>query len=90
MRLTALGLAVARKHRDFDRVAGHAKPATLRAGLMRQRDLLAARGDRLAQAVLRRLERRGERLADLAARLAPALARMLGDATRRGPRGGRG
>ena len=88
MRLAAaLGLAVARKHRDFDRVAGRMQPATLRAGLMRQRDLLAARGDRLAQAVLRRLERRGERLADLAARLAPALARMLGDATRRGAEG---
>ena len=83
----ALGLAVSAKHRAFDRVAGRMQPATLRAGLMRQRDLLAARGDRLAQAILRRLERRGERLADLSARLAPALARMLGDAARRGVEG---
>ncbi len=88
MRLAAaLGLAVAAKHRAFDRVAGRMQPATLRAGLMRQRDLLAARGDRLAQAILRRQERRGERLADLSARLAPALARMLGDAARRGAEG---
>jgi exodeoxyribonuclease VII large subunit len=88
MRLAAaLGLAVAAKHRAFDRVAGRMQPATLRAGLARQRDLLAARGDRLAQAILRRQERRGERLADLSARLAPALARMLGDAARRGAEG---
>jgi exodeoxyribonuclease VII large subunit len=83
----ALGLAVSAKHRAFDRVAGRMQPATLRAGLMRQRDLLAARGDRLGQAILRRLERRGERLADLSARLAPALDRMLGDAARRGAEG---
>ncbi len=88
MRLAAaLGLAVAGKHRDFDRVAGRMQPLVLRAGLARQRDLLAARGDRLAQAILRRQERRGERLADLSARLAPALARMLGDAARRGAEG---
>jgi exodeoxyribonuclease VII large subunit len=88
MRLAAaLGLAVAGKHRAFDRVAGRMQPLVLRAGLARQRDLLAARGDRLAQAILRRQERRGERLADLSARLAPALARMLGDAARRGVEG---
>jgi exodeoxyribonuclease VII large subunit len=78
-----LGLAVVRKHRDFDRVAGRMQPAVLRAGLQRQRDLLAGREARLAQAMLTRAERRRDRLEGLAARLAPALARMLGDAARR-------
>jgi exodeoxyribonuclease VII large subunit len=84
MRLASgLGLAVAKKHREFDRVAGRLQPATLRAGLARQRDLLIGREERLGRAILLRLERRGERLADLAARLAPALARLLGDAGKR-------
>lgn len=84
MRLSAgLGLAVAKKHREFDRVAGRLQPGALRAGLVRQRDLLTAREERLGRAILLRLERRRERLADLGARLAPALARMLGEAGRR-------
>jgi exodeoxyribonuclease VII large subunit len=84
MRLgSALGLAVAKKHRAFDRVAGRMQPATLRAALARQRVLLGARADRLEQAVKRQLERRADTLAYLAARLAPALARLLGDAARR-------
>ncbi|WP_374644640.1 exodeoxyribonuclease VII large subunit [Tabrizicola sp.] len=84
MRLSAgLGLAVAQKHRAFDRLAGRMQPATLRAGLARQRDLLAARDERLGRAVLRRFEQRQDRLAHLAARLAPALGRMLGDAERK-------
>lgn len=78
-----LGLAVAGKHRAFDRVAGRMQPATLRAVVLRQREVLGARQDRLARAMAQRLERRGERLADLSARLAPALARMLGEAARR-------
>ena len=88
MRLgSGLGLAVAKKHRDFDRVAGRLQPAALRAGLARQRDLLVARDAQLGRAVLSRLERRAERLEALAARLAPALARMLGDAGRRAAEG---
>jgi exodeoxyribonuclease VII large subunit len=84
MRLgAALGLAVAQKHRAYDRLAGRMQPTTLRAALARRRDLLEARADRLDQALLRRLERRADRLADLAARLAPALARLRGDAARR-------
>jgi exodeoxyribonuclease VII large subunit len=84
MRLgSGLGLAVAKKHRDFDRVAGRLQPGALRAGLARQGDLLGAKGERLGRAILRRLEQRGEKLESLAARLAPALARMLGDAGRR-------
>ncbi len=78
MRLSSgLGLAVTRKHRDFDRIAGRLQPLTLRTGLARQRDLLAARADRLARALQARQDRRAERLADLAARLAPALAGMV-------------
>jgi exodeoxyribonuclease VII large subunit len=84
MRLgSALGLAVVKKHREFDRVAGRMQPTVLRAGLQRQRDLLTAREGRLWQAMLARMERRRDRLEGLAARLAPALARMLGDAARR-------
>jgi exodeoxyribonuclease VII large subunit len=84
MRLgSALGLAVARKHRDFDRVAGRLQPQALRGLVARQRDLLGARQDRLVRAILLRLERRGERLEALAARLAPALARLLGEAGRK-------
>jgi exodeoxyribonuclease VII large subunit len=80
---SALGLAVVKKHREFDRVAGRMQPALLRAGLQRQSDLLAGREARLVQAMLARMERRRDRLEGLAARLAPALARLLGDAARR-------
>ncbi len=84
MRLgSGLGLAVAKKHREFDRVAGRLQPAALRGLVARQRDLLGAREERLARAILLRLERREERLEALAARLAPALARMLGEAGRK-------
>jgi exodeoxyribonuclease VII large subunit len=80
---SALGLAVVRKHREFDRLAGRMQPAVLRAGLARQRDLLAGREARLGQAMLARMERRRDRLEAVAARLVPALARMLGDAARK-------
>lgn len=80
---SGLGLAVAKKHRDFDRLAGRMQPAALQAGVRRQRDLLGAREERLGRAMHQRLDRRGERLEGLAARLAPALARMLADAARR-------
>jgi exodeoxyribonuclease VII large subunit len=87
-RLSAgLGLAVARKRGMFDRVSGRMQPAVLQAAVVRQRDILTGREERLARAVALRLERRGERLADLSARLAPALARMLGDAARRAGEG---
>ncbi len=84
MRLgSALGLAVTKKHREFDRVAGRLQPQALRGLLARQGDQLAARQERLGRAILLRLERRGERLEAIAARLAPALQRMLGDAGRK-------
>jgi exodeoxyribonuclease VII large subunit len=55
----------------------------LRGLVARQGDQLAAKGERLGRAILLRLERRGERLEAVAARLAPALARVLGEAGRK-------
>ncbi|MFP5480056.1 MAG: exodeoxyribonuclease VII large subunit, partial [Alphaproteobacteria bacterium] len=86
---SALGLAVTRKHRDFDRVAGRLQPQALRGLVARQRDQLAAKGERLGRAILIRQERRGERLEAFAARLAPALARMLAEAGRKAAEGRR-
>ena len=86
---SALGLAVTRKHRDFDRVAGRLQPQALRGLVARQRDQLAAKGERLGRAILIRQERRGERLDAFAARLAPALARMLAEAGRKAAEGRR-
>jgi exodeoxyribonuclease VII large subunit len=80
---SALGLAVVRKHREFDRLAGRMQPLVLRAGLVRQRDLLAARGERLARALQTRQDRQRDRLTGLAARLAPALARLLAEGERK-------
>ena len=80
---SGLGLAVAKKRGGFDRVAGRMQPALLRGALARQGDLLSARADRLNRAIHLRLDRSAERQRLLAARLAPALARLLGDAARR-------
>ncbi|WP_374373429.1 exodeoxyribonuclease VII large subunit [Tabrizicola sp.] len=78
-----LGLAVAKKHREFDRLAGRLQPQALRAGLARQRDQLTGKSERLTRAILRRVERLGDVLRPISGRLAPALARMLGDAGRK-------
>jgi len=84
MRLSAaLGLAVAKKRGVFDRLGGRMQPAVLRAAVVRQRDILGAQGDRLQRAVHLRLDRLAERQLGLAARLAPALARMLAEAGRK-------
>lgn len=79
----ALGLAVARMRGVFDRLAGRMQPAVLRAAVVRQRDILGARGERVQRAVQMRLDRLGERRQGLAARLAPALARLLAEAGRK-------
>jgi exodeoxyribonuclease VII large subunit len=79
----ALGLAVARKRGGFDRVAGLMRPEVLRALLARRRDGIALWDQRLGSSVARRLERSRDRAEALAARLAPALARLQGDAARR-------
>ncbi len=83
----ALGLAVAKKRGLFDRLAGRMQPAVLRSAVVRQRDLLGARVERLERAVHLRLDRLGERQQALADRLAPALGRLLGDAARRAGEG---
>jgi exodeoxyribonuclease VII large subunit len=80
---SGLGLAVTKKRGAFDRVAGRMQPGLLLGALGRQGDLLTGRGERLARAMHLRLDRLGERQRVLAARLAPALARMLADAARR-------
>jgi exodeoxyribonuclease VII large subunit len=79
----ALGQAVARRQRDFDRLGARLQPLVLRAGLARQRDLLGARGGQLSRAFTRRSERWADRLEGLAARLAPALGRLMTEAARR-------
>lgn len=79
----ALGLAVAKKRGVFDRLAGRMQPMVLRAALIRQRDLLTGREERLARAMQRRLERLEDALRPLSARLAPALGRLLADASRK-------
>ncbi len=79
----ALGLAVAKKRGVFDRLAGRMQPATLAAAVRRRREILLAQGDRLHRAAHLRLDRLGERHKGLAARLAPALARMLAEAGRK-------
>ncbi len=79
----ALGLAVARKRGQFDRVGGLMRPEVLRALIVRRRDGIRLWDQRLGAALTRRLERSRDRAEALAARLAPALARMQGDAARR-------
>ncbi len=84
MRLgAALGLAVARKRGAFDRVAGLMRPELLRGLLVRRRDGIRLWDQRLEAGLARRVERARDRAEALAARLAPALARMQGDAARR-------
>jgi exodeoxyribonuclease VII large subunit len=79
----ALGLAVARKRGGFDRIAGLMRPEMLRGFLARRRDGLALWDQRLGAGLARRLERSRDRADALTARLAPALARLQGDAARR-------
>ncbi len=79
----ALGLAVAKKRGGFDRVAGLMRPELLRGLLVRRRDGITLWEQRLEAALVRRLDRQRDRSEALAARLAPALARMMGDAARR-------
>ncbi len=78
----ALGLAVSRKRGAFAAQTGRLSPAALLALVGRARLGLDGRAARLEAAQARRAERRGDALAGLGARLAPALARLLGGATR--------
>ena len=78
----ALGLSVSRRRARFEAVAARARPEAVLAVYARRGDQLAA----LGRALDDRAERRGERaratLDKWASRLAPALARLIGDAGR--------
>jgi exodeoxyribonuclease VII large subunit len=79
----ALGLAAAKKRGSFDRAAAGLRPDVLRGLIARRGDRLAELARALDTARARREERRTDRLDGLAARLAPALHRMLAEAARR-------
>ena len=79
----ALGLAAAKKRGAFDRTAAGLRPDVLRGLIARRGDRLAELARALDTARARRDERRTDRLDALAARLAPALHRMLAEAARR-------
>ncbi len=83
----ALGLAAAKKRGGFERVEAGLRPELLRGLIARRGERLAEMGRGLEVARARRDERRADRLEALAARLAPALRRMLVDATRRSGEG---
>ncbi|MDP3264351.1 MAG: exodeoxyribonuclease VII large subunit, partial [Tabrizicola sp.] len=73
----ALGLAVAQKHRQFDRVAGPMRPELLLGLAARRRDGMRLWEQRLEAALARRLERARDRADNQAGRLVPALERMI-------------
>ncbi|MDP3648839.1 MAG: exodeoxyribonuclease VII large subunit [Tabrizicola sp.] len=79
----ALGLAVAQKHRQFDRVAGPMRPELLLGLAARRRDGMRLWEQRLEAALARRLERARDRADNQAGRLVPALERMIAAADRR-------
>jgi exodeoxyribonuclease VII large subunit len=81
----ALGMAAARKRAAFGAVAGRLRADILRGVLVRKGDALS--GLRLEGAMARGTERRSAAFDKWASRLAPALARLLGDAARRGTEG---
>ncbi|WP_431299121.1 exodeoxyribonuclease VII large subunit [Tabrizicola sp. BL-A-41-H6] len=78
----ALGLAVAQKHRQFDRVAGPMRPELLLGLATRRHDGMRLWEQRFEAALARRLERARDRADNLAGRLVPALARMIATADR--------
>ncbi|NUB43912.1 exodeoxyribonuclease VII large subunit [Fertoebacter nigrum] len=78
----ALGVAVARKRGRLDPLAALLRPRMLADLAARGRERLADRARLLEAAETRRSARAAERLHGLAARLAPALSRLLADATR--------
>jgi exodeoxyribonuclease VII large subunit len=83
----ALGLLVIRKRGLFDAQAARIRAQALQALLARRRDALAGLGRSLDTGVQRRLERGGDRAVALAARLAPALANLIGRVAREADQG---
>ncbi|THD82253.1 exodeoxyribonuclease VII large subunit [Aliigemmobacter aestuarii] len=78
----ALGLMAARKRSGFEAVAGRLRPETLAGYLDRRREAVTARLARLESAVQRRTDHAHARFDKWASRLAPALARLIGDQAR--------
>ncbi len=84
-----LGMAAAKKRRVFEARAGLVRPELLLGLVAHRRRDLGERAARLEVMAERRRERVAARLEALAGRLAPSLARVIGDAER-GVREGRG
>lgn len=83
----ALGMAAARKRQVFEARAGLVRPELLLGLVAHRRRDVAERARGLDIAFERRRERVGARVEALAARLVPALGRLLGDAERDVARG---
>lgn len=83
----ALGLGVARKRGQFEARAGVLRPETLHRLLERRGQGLERAGEALSARLARRLDLAQGALDKWASRLAPALARLIGDAARRGAEG---
>ncbi len=79
---SGLGLAVTKKRGAFEARAARVQPQALRDLLARRRDGLAGVAARLEAARLRRTERAADRAGALSARLAPALANLIGRVAR--------
>ena len=82
-----LGLAAARKRGMLERCAARLRPDVLANGVQRRQQALAERGRALDMFFERRRERARSRIEGLAARLSPALHRLILDAERRGSEG---
>ena len=79
----ALGQVAMRKRRGFDPIAALLRPRLLTDRFARERQRLDAMSDRTRATMARRLERADDRALALAARLAPALARLIHEAERK-------
>lgn len=79
----ALGQAAMRKRRGFDPIAALLRPRLLTDRFAREKQRLDAMSDRARAAMARRVERSDDRQKALAARLAPALARLIAEAARK-------
>jgi len=78
----ALGMAAARKRQVYSVKAGLVRPELLLGLVAHRRRDLGERAARVSMLVERAVERKGARLEGVAGRLAPSLARILGDAER--------
>ena len=79
----ALGLMVARKRGDFGRIAGQMRPELLLRTIERRRQMLDRLGEGAEMRLRRRLDQNHASFDKWASRLAPALARLVSDNSRR-------